>query len=90
MYPAFLGTARQRQINLGGSTTTKTQEAVLDTVRAQREQRLDQRRRAESAYKIQAWWRGTSEARRVKNQLKAQFDGQSGPPVTWTRLLVVG
>ncbi|KIO29730.1 hypothetical protein M407DRAFT_14471 [Tulasnella calospora MUT 4182] len=89
MYPAFLGPGRQRKINLGGSTTTKTQEAVLDTVRAQREQRLDQRRRAESAHKIQAWWRGTSEARRVKSQLKARFDAQNDPPVIWTRLLVV-
>lgn len=86
----FSGPGRLRQINLGGSSYTPTQEAILDSVKAQREQRLHQRRQLESTLKIQAWWRGTAESKRVKGDLKQAFDRMSGPPVEWTRLLVVG
>ena len=91
MLPTFTGPGRVRQINLGGSSTTYSQQAILDSVKAQREQRLDHRRRLQSAHTLQAWWRGTSEARRVKAQLKNQFDaGNAAGVVEWTRLLVVG
>lgn len=91
MYPTFSGPERRRKIDLGGSSSTYTQQAVLDSVRAQREQRLDHRRKVESAHKIQAWWRGNSEARRVKAGLKQRFDaGNAADLVEWTRLLVVG
>lgn len=90
MLPVFSGTNRPRQIDLGGSKSTYSQEALLDTLKAQREQRNDHRRRVESASKLQAWWRGTSDARAVREQQRRRFDDSHGPPVEWTRLLMVG
>ncbi|KAG8995219.1 hypothetical protein FRB94_009328 [Tulasnella sp. JGI-2019a] len=91
MLPVFSGSSRQRQINLGGSRSTYTsQEAILDNLKAQREQRQDQRRRAESALRIQAWWRAASDQRKLRETLRRRFDESSGPSVEWTRMLVVG
>ncbi|KAG8928555.1 hypothetical protein FRC02_006739 [Tulasnella sp. 418] len=90
MHQAFLGSERVRKINLGGSSSTHSQQQILDAVRQQREQRQDQRRRQESARKLQAWWRGRSEAKRYRNLLRNTFDTTTGPIVDWTRLLVLG
>jgi ubiquitin-protein ligase E3 C len=90
MQSSFFGPQRSRQINLGGATTTASHAAILDKVKAQREERLDSRRRLDSAVKLQAWWRGTSEARRMRAHIRAQFDRGSVDAVQWTRWLVVG
>lgn len=92
----FSGPGRARRIALGGSSTTSTHADILDKVEARRAERLNQRRRTENAVKIQAWWRGRSEARRVRAQLRRAFDDSAagGPlkgkdAVMWTRALIV-
>lgn len=87
MPPPFFDSNRTRQINLGGSTTTTSHASILDGVKARRNQKLDAQRRAESALRIQAWYRGRSQARHVRAKLRAEFDaGNKG--IAWTRCLV--
>lgn len=91
MIPNFSGQSRPRNINLGGSSSTASQATILDQVKAQREQRLELKRRQENALKIQAWWRGTSEARQVRRRIRQAFDEEDGSAtVAWTRYLVLG
>ncbi|KAF9222782.1 HECT-domain-containing protein [Gyrodon lividus] len=73
MLPLFGDERRRREINLGGSTSVSSQAAILDQARARRIEREALRRREESAIRIQAWWRGVSEARRVRQQLRQVF-----------------
>lgn len=73
MNALFSGPERRREMNLGGASASSSQD-LLDAVRAQRSQREVARRREESAVKIQAWWRGRSEARKVREQLGRLFD----------------
>ncbi|KAF8428416.1 HECT-domain-containing protein [Boletus edulis BED1] len=73
MLPIFGDERRRREINLGGSTSVSSQAAILDQARARRMEREAQRKREESAIRIQAWWRGAREARRVRQQLRRVF-----------------
>ncbi|TFY75116.1 hypothetical protein EWM64_g8895 [Hericium alpestre] len=72
MIPLF-GDEKRRKINLGGSRSVSSHEAVLSQAKAQRTERQNIRRRQESALRIQAWWRGTHEARIVRRRLIARF-----------------
>ncbi|OAX36693.1 HECT-domain-containing protein [Rhizopogon vinicolor AM-OR11-026] len=74
MLPVF-GDNRRREINLGGSSSVTSQAAILNQARARRIEREAIRKRQESAVTIQAWWRGISVARRVRQQLREQFTG---------------
>lgn len=75
MLPLF-GDERRREINLGGSSSTTTsQAAILNQARARRIEREAVRKRQESAVTIQAWWRGITDARRVRQKLREQFAG---------------
>jgi hypothetical protein len=74
MHPLFgsndLDGRRKRQINLGGLSSNASQTALLEQAKARREERDAQKRRAEAAVRVQAWWRGESEGKRVRNGLK--------------------
>ncbi|KAG2070327.1 HECT-domain-containing protein [Suillus decipiens] len=75
MLPLF-GDERRREINLGGSSSvTTSQAAILNQARARRIERETVRKRQESAVTIQAWWRGITSARRVRQELREQFTG---------------
>ncbi|KAG1720932.1 HECT-domain-containing protein [Suillus lakei] len=75
MLPLF-GDERRREINLGGSSSvTTSQAAILNQARARRIERETVRKRQESAVTIQAWWRGITDARRVRQELREQFTG---------------
>ncbi|KAG2082638.1 HECT-domain-containing protein [Suillus cothurnatus] len=75
MLPLF-GDERRREINLGGSSSvTTSQAAILNQARARRIERETVRKRQESAVTIQAWWRGITDARRVRQELREQFRG---------------
>lgn len=75
MLPLF-GDERRREINLGGSSSvTTSQAAILNQARARRIERETVRKRQESAVTIQAWWRGVTDARRVRQELRGQFIG---------------
>jgi ubiquitin-protein ligase E3 C len=74
MHPLFgsndLDGRRKRQINLGGLSSNASQTALLEQAKTRREERDAQKRRAEAAVRVQAWWRGESEGKRVRNGLK--------------------
>ncbi|KAG2359437.1 HECT-domain-containing protein [Suillus spraguei] len=73
MLPLF-GDERRREINLGGSSSvTTSQAAILNQARARRIERETVRKRQESAVTIQAWWRGITSARRVRQELRERF-----------------
>lgn len=74
MLPLF-GDDKRREINLGGSSSVTSQAAILNQARARRIERETIRKRQESAVTIQAWWRGITGARRVRQQLRRQFAG---------------
>ncbi|KAG9308894.1 HECT-domain-containing protein [Chiua virens] len=73
MLPLFGNELRRREINLGGSTSVSSQAAILDQARARRMEREAQRKREENAIRIQSWWRGASESRRIRQQLRQVF-----------------
>lgn len=64
---------RRRRINLGGAATTTTQAAILDQAKARRSERLDHKRRQESAIRVQAWWRGIIQVRRTRQDMRRIF-----------------
>ncbi|KAG0694768.1 HECT-domain-containing protein [Suillus ampliporus] len=75
MLPLF-GDDKRREINLGGSSSVTTSQAtILNQARARRFERETLRKRQESAVTIQAWWRGITDSRRVRQQLREQFTG---------------
>lgn len=90
MLPVFENERRRREINLGGSTSVSSQATLLDQARARRMQREAQRKREESAVRIQAWWRGVREARRVRQQLRRMFREQVTGLTALRCLVLVG
>ncbi|KAG1784544.1 HECT-domain-containing protein [Suillus plorans] len=75
MLPLF-GDERRREINLGGSSSvTTSQTAILNQARARRIERETVRKRQDSAVTIQAWWRGITDSRRVRQELRELFTG---------------
>lgn len=90
MLPLFGDERRRREINLGGSTSVTSQAAILDQARARRMEREAQRKREESAIRIQAWWRGAHEARRVRWQLRRVFQEQVTGITALRCLVLVG
>ncbi|KAH0581180.1 hypothetical protein H2248_012302 [Termitomyces sp. 'cryptogamus'] len=65
---------RKRKINLGGVSSAVSNTALLGQARALRTERLEQQRRHENASKVQAWWRGTLETRRVIREMRRMFE----------------
>ncbi|KAG5338592.1 hypothetical protein C0989_006883 [Termitomyces sp. Mn162] len=65
---------RKRKINLGGVSSAVSNTALLGQARALRTERLEQQRRHENASKVQAWWRGTLETRRVRREMRRMFE----------------
>lgn len=81
---------KRRKINLGGVSSASSHSTIIDQAKARRLERLDVKRRNDSAIAIQAWWKRTREARAVRRQLQAAFDLGSDDPIMWTRYLVFG
>jgi ubiquitin-protein ligase E3 C len=73
MIPIF-GDESRRKINLGGASAAAGERDVLLNARKEREERRAIRRRQESAIKLQAWWRGVSEAQRTRRELRRRFE----------------
>ncbi|KAF5313606.1 hypothetical protein D9611_010119 [Ephemerocybe angulata] len=69
----FYENERKRKINLGGSTRVSSASDLLDSVKAQREARLEQKRRQDSALRIQAFYRGRSQASATKEEVRKMF-----------------
>ena len=90
MLPIFGDDRRRREINLGGSTSVSTHAAILDQARARRMEREAQRKREESAIRIQEWWRGACETRRVRQQLRRVFQEQVTGLTALRCLVLVG
>ena len=65
---------RKRKINLGGVSGALSNSTLIGQARALRTERLEQQRKHENASKVQAWWRGTQEARRVRRELRRMFE----------------
>lgn len=70
MLPLFGDDRKRREINLGGRRTAATHDLILEQAKARRTEREDIRRKRDSAVRLQAWWRGLHEARRVRRQLR--------------------
>ncbi|CCM05435.1 uncharacterized protein FIBRA_07654 [Fibroporia radiculosa] len=64
---------RRKEINLGGNRSHSSHEDILLQAKAQRSQRHDQKRRQDSAARIQAWWRGVLQLRSVRQDLRRIF-----------------
>ncbi|KAJ7148938.1 HECT-domain-containing protein [Mycena crocata] len=81
MLPLF-GDEKRRQINLGGSSSNTTLSSITDQAKARRAERIEQKRRNESATRIQAWWRGVFKIRAAKAEMRrvfeADIDGLTG------------
>ncbi|KAI9456329.1 HECT-domain-containing protein [Boletus coccyginus] len=90
MLPLFGDERRRREINLGGSTSVSSQAAILYQARARRMERETQRKREESAIRIQAWWRGACETRHVRQQLRQVFREQVTGLTALRCLVLVG
>ena len=65
---------QRRRINLGGASAAVPQAAIIDTARAKRLERSEQKKRQDSARRLQEWWRGIGEMKAVKRQLRARFE----------------
>lgn len=87
MIPVF-GDESRRRINLGGASAAATDRDVLRNARREREERREQRRRQENAIKLQAWWRGVTEAQRTRRELRRIFESDP-TSVTGLRCLVL-
>ncbi|TFK46201.1 HECT-domain-containing protein [Heliocybe sulcata] len=70
MLPLFGDDRKRREINLGGARSASSHELILEQAKARRTEREDNRRKRDSAVRLQSWWRGLSEARRVRRQLR--------------------
>lgn len=79
---------RRREINLGGYTTATSQTSLLQDAKLRRQQRIDARKRQDSATRIQSWWRGRKHAHHVRDQLRATFR-QNVTNLTGLRCLVL-
>ncbi|EMD40028.1 hypothetical protein CERSUDRAFT_46274 [Gelatoporia subvermispora B] len=65
---------RRREINLGGTHSATSYSDILEEAKARRTQRQDQKRRNDSATRIQAWWRGVSSKRAIRQQIRQRFE----------------
>ncbi|KAG8741598.1 hypothetical protein FRC10_002671 [Ceratobasidium sp. 414] len=88
----FTGPGRTRQINLSGSSSTQSSEALLRQARAKREAREEEQRRHNSQIRIARWYRTLCAVRAAREQYGQMFD--AGPsafhgPADWTRCLLV-
>ncbi|KAJ7472758.1 HECT-domain-containing protein [Mycena latifolia] len=79
MLPLF-GDERRRQINLGGS--------VIYQAKARRAERTEQKRKNDSATRIQAWWRAVSAIRAAKAEMRRVFEADI-EGITGLRCLVL-
>ncbi|KAH9948904.1 HECT-domain-containing protein [Amylocystis lapponica] len=66
-------TRRRKEINLGGTPSAASYSDILHDAKTKRLQRLDVKRRQESAVRIQAWWRGLLEMQNVRRTLRHAF-----------------
>jgi len=73
MFPEF-GNERKRSINLGGVSSAATPASILGRVHAERQARAEHRQRTDSATRIQAWYRGISDARASRIQMRKAFE----------------
>ncbi|KAL4073187.1 hypothetical protein V8B97DRAFT_2022994 [Scleroderma yunnanense] len=73
MLPLFGDDRRRREINLGGSTSVSSQAAIVEKAKARRVEREALRKREESALKIQSWWKGSLETKRVRQHMRQLF-----------------
>ncbi|KAJ7757717.1 HECT-domain-containing protein [Mycena maculata] len=87
MLPLF-GDEKRRQINLGGSTSSSTLSSITDQAKARRAERVEQKRRNDSATRIQAWWRGASAIRATKTDMRRVFEADV-ESITGLRCLVL-
>ena len=71
--PLFAEEGRRR-INLGGTSSAVSHATIIDSARLKRLERLEQKRRHDSACKLQEWWRGIIETKQLKKELKARFE----------------
>jgi len=71
----FTGAARTRTINLGGPRGASAAQLAA-SARAERALRQAERDRARSATRVQAVWRGRTEARRIRAQRVKEFVAQ--------------
>jgi hypothetical protein len=69
----FFDPEQKRKINLGGATRVSSASAILDSVKAQREERQELKRRQDAAVRVQAWWRGRSQSKWAKKEMKSAF-----------------
>ncbi|KAI0926648.1 hypothetical protein AcV5_007383 [Taiwanofungus camphoratus] len=76
MFPLFgdKPTNRRREINLGGAHSATSYTDILNEAKAKREQRQELKRRQDSAIRIQTWWRGISQVRFIKRELRRLFE----------------
>lgn len=76
MFPLFgdKPTNRRREINLGGAHSATSYTDILNEAKAKREQRQELKRRQDSAIRIQTWWRGISQVRSIKRELRRLFE----------------
>ncbi|KAJ7830890.1 HECT-domain-containing protein [Mycena olivaceomarginata] len=73
MLPLF-GDEKRRKINLGGSSSVSTLSAITDQAKARRIERTEQKRKNDSAIRIQAWWRAVAAIRAVKTNMRRLFE----------------
>ncbi|KAF7336975.1 HECT-domain-containing protein [Mycena venus] len=73
MLPLF-GDENRRKINLGGSSSVSTLSAITDQAKARRIERTEQKRKNDSAIRIQAWWRAVSAIRAAKADMRRTFE----------------
>ncbi|KAJ7683722.1 hypothetical protein B0H17DRAFT_1073869 [Mycena rosella] len=73
MLPLF-GEEKRRQINLGGSSSVSTLASLTDQAKARRAERTENKRKNDSATRIQTWWRGVSSIRAVKAEMRRVFE----------------
>ncbi|KAF8344487.1 HECT-domain-containing protein [Amanita rubescens] len=71
--PLFAEEGRRR-INLGGASSAVSHATIIDSARLKRLERLEQKRRHDSASKLQEWWRGVIQIRQLKKELRARFE----------------
>jgi ubiquitin-protein ligase E3 C len=88
--PSMFGDDRRREINLGGSQLTATQQSVLAQVQQERERRHNERMRLEATSVIQAAWRAYTEASITRENLRREFDAEPLETLRSARLLLFG
>jgi ubiquitin-protein ligase E3 C len=77
MLPLFNGPEdlkRQRNINLGGATTSSSHNDLLQIAKANRAEREAVKRQRDAAVQVQAWWRGSLDREHTKAELRARFE----------------